>query len=279
MAAGAEPKPAAANRSDALEIGLGGNLCVANGGSICFTEKSPDRVCGCASWTAGTLQGSTEFEFDYDGLSKLTLHLPPTGQRVESMQLVIPMRTDETWLMHPVTDHLRFHYAGRIPNGKGTLWDYFGAGRNVRYTETGEPDADGKVWDSRYVGRMHLPAPFVPYIWLGGPERGISWFAENDRDWGLDPKRPALEIRRQGGTTSLIVRLISRPLTLSRARTLRFGLMATPAKPMPEMPVNFRRWWLTSAGPESRDTVRFGMLGSCYYWGAASPCAAPIIRP
>ena len=255
-----------------LEIGLGGTLCVAKGKSIRFVEKSPDRVHGRASWTAGTLEGNTEFEFDYDGLTKLTISLPPTGQRVESMQLVIPMRTDEAWLMHPVTDLLRHHYAGRIPNGKGTLWDYGGKRYDVKYTDTGEPDASGKVWDSRQMSRWQLPGPFVPYIWIGGTERGVCWFAENDCDWSLDPKRPALEIQRQGETTSLVVRLVTRPVTWTRPHIIKFGLMATPAKPMPETPVSFRRWWPGAPDRKTANLVNWGFLGSCYYWGGASPC-------
>ena len=84
------------------------------------------------------------------------------------------------------------------------------------------------------MSRWQLPGPFVPYIWLGGAERGVCWFAENDRDWSLDPKRPTLEIHRQGETTSLVVRFVTKPVTWTRPHRIKFGLMATPAKPMPE---------------------------------------------
>ena len=257
-----------------LEVVSAGKTHVAVGGPVAFTEKAADRVQGQSPWAAGPVQGRTEFEFDYDGMAKLRLHLAPAAVTVDSMQLVIPMKSGETWLMHPVTDHLRFHYAGRIPNGKGRLWDYGGKLREVRYTEIGEPDTIGKVWDSRHVGRQRLPAPFVPYIWLGGPERGICWFAENDRDWSLDPEKPMLEIRRQGETTTLIVRLVTKPVALARPRTLVFGLMATPAKPMPETPVNFRRWWTGLLSEDTQDVVATGFMGACYYWGAAGPCYA-----
>jgi hypothetical protein len=202
------------------------------------------------------------------------MHLTAAEVQVDRMQLVIPMRTEETWLMHPVTDLLRFHYAGRIPDGKGWLWDYGGQRREVLYTEDGRPAADGKVWDSRHVGRHQLPGPFVPYIWLGGPERGISWFAESDRDWSLDPSEPCLEIRKVASTTSLIVRLVTSPVVLKRPRTIVFGLMATPAKPMPETPVSFRRWWTGVPGEKLRDVAGVGFMGACYYWGAAGPCYA-----
>ena len=190
-----------------LEIESAGKDYTAQGGKVTFTEKAADRVQGHASWHAGPVRGRTDFSVEYDGVAKLSLRLEPAQERVDALRLVIPLRTSETWLMHPVTDLLRFHYAGRIPDGAGILWEYSGKTNTVRYTETGKPDVDGKVWDSRHVGRHQLPAPFVPYIWMGGTERGICWFAENDRDWNLDPQRPALEIRRQGETTSLVVHL------------------------------------------------------------------------
>ena len=257
-----------------LEIESAGKVHTIQGKKVTFTEQEPDRVQGHASWRAGPVRGRTDFSFEYDGMAKISLHLEPATERVDAMRLVIPMKTGETWLMHPVTDLLRFHYAGRIPDGTGTLWDYSGKTNTVRYTETGEPDADGKVWDSRHVGRHKLPAPFVPYIWLGGSERGICWFAENDRDWNLDPQRPSLEIRRQGEATTLIVHLFTRQTTLTRARTITFGLMVTPAKPMPERPVNFRRWFPGAQITNTEQVVNFGFMGACYYWGAPGACYA-----
>jgi len=257
-----------------LEIETADKTHLAQGTQLTFSEKAPDRVQCRAAWTAGPVQGRTEFSFDYDGMTKVALHLAAAEVQVDRMRLVIPMRTNETWLMHPVTDLLRFHYAGRIPEGKGRVWDYGGKLKEVQYTETGRPDPKGKVWDSRHVGRWQLPGPFVPYIWLGGPERGICWFAENDRDWSLDPSEPCLEIRKEGATTLLVVRLVTRPVVLKRPRTIVFGLMATPAKPMPETPVNFRRWWTGVPNAKTRDVVGVGFMGACYYWGAAGPCYA-----
>ncbi len=62
-----------------LEIESAGKTHVAGGGPPTFTEKAADRVRGGSSWTAGPVQGRTEFEFDYDGLTKVTLHFQPTG--------------------------------------------------------------------------------------------------------------------------------------------------------------------------------------------------------
>jgi len=255
-----------------LEIETAGKTHLAKGTQLTFQEKADDRVRGRATWTAGPVKGSTDFGFDYDGLMKASLNFEAVGVQVNRMRLVVPLRTEEVWLMHPVTDLLRFHYAGRIPDGKGRIWNGAGKLKEVRYTETGQPGPNGKVWDSRHVGRWKLPAPFVPYIWLGGPERGICWFAENARDWGVDPSNPCLEIRKEGGTTSLVVHLATTPISLKRTRRIVFGLMATPAKPMPRTPLSFRRWWTGVPNEKTRGVVGLGFMGSCYYWGAAGPC-------
>jgi hypothetical protein len=64
---------------------------------------------------------------------------------------------------------------------------------------------------------------------MGGPERGIAWFAESDRDWSLDRDQPCLLIRREAQTTSLVIRMVTQPLELTRTRRIVFGMMATPA--------------------------------------------------
>ncbi|MCL1920514.1 MAG: DUF6067 family protein [Kiritimatiellaeota bacterium] len=252
-----------------LEGSVNGKACAASGKGVTFTERAPDRVLGHAPWTLGALRGRTEFAFDYDGMVRVTLHIDPSPATVESLSLVIPLRTDEASLMHPVTDLLRFHYAGRIPDGAGELWHYDGSRYAVAYTNSASPDC---VWESSHVGRDKLPPPFVPYIWVGGPERGICWFAENAKDCSLDPQKPMMEIRRRGGVTSLHIHFFNRPAALGRARAITFGLMATPAKPMPEEPLNFRRWFPShEIAADAPGTLPFGWMGACYYWGAAGP--------
>lgn len=244
-----------------LEVQAGGQRYTASGKPVSFSTKKATRVAGHTSWQAGPLHGSTSFDYDYDGMMKVTLQLQPAQEQVESIDLVIPLKSEEAWLMHPVTDYLRMHYAGRIP----AQWSG---------EQNATPQSQGKVWDSANIPRSQLPAPFVPYIWVGGPERGICWFAENTKDWLLDAKAPTLEIRRQGDTVALVVHFVTRPAVITRERTIVFGLQATPAKPMPETPYNFRRWWEVATKSTTSDIAQFKLIGSCYYWGAAGPCLA-----
>jgi hypothetical protein len=224
-----------------LEVTQGGKVHTAGGPVPRFTGKKPTTVSGEAAWTAGALSGTTRFAYDYGGMQTITLELAPTETEIERAQLVIPLKASEAWLMHPVTTQLRQHFAGRIPAGKGKVWD------------------SSKVPD-------RLNGNFVPYIYVGGPERGICFAADNDKDWITDGNVPMMVIERDGDSVLLRLNLIAKPSRLARPRTLTFALQATPAKPMPEQPYNWRRWWATGTVPDIKD-VQIKFWGGNMYWG------------
>ncbi len=234
-----------------LEVEIGGKTVSIAGEKPKFTAIKPHRVAGESTWQAGMLDGKTTFAFDYDGAAEFKLLLSPGAETrklaslsvtIDRMRLVIPMKAAEAWLMHPVTTLLRGHYAGAVPSG------------------------EGKVWDSGKISRHELPPPFVPYMWVGGPQRGVCWFADNDKGCSLEPNTPAMELHRQGDTLTLVVNLVTRPITFATPRTITFGLQATPAKPMPQDP-DWRRWWPLGTG-KNVDDVNFNMWGATMYWGA-----------
>jgi hypothetical protein len=225
-----------------LEATHDGQVSTATGPAPRFTQRTPTAVSGEATWSAGPLSGTTRFRYEYDGLKTLTLNLAPTTDAIERLQLVIPLRSSEAWLMHPVTTMLRQHFAGRIPSG------------------------NGKVWDSSGVPNR-LNGSFVPYIYLGGPERGICFAADNDRDWITDSDTPMMVIDREGETVNLRLNLVAKPSRLDRARTITFALQATPAKPMPETPYNWRRWWANTGTERDIDSVQLNFWGANMYWG------------
>jgi len=225
-----------------LEATHGGQVSTATGPTPRFTQLTPTAVSGEAPWSAGPLSGTTRFRYEYDGLKTLTLNLAPTADAINGLQLVIPLRSSEAWLMHPVTTMLRQHFAGRIPSG------------------------NGKVWDSSGVPNR-LNGSFVPYIYLGGPERGICFAADNDRDWITDGDTPMMVIDREGETVNLRLNLIAKASRLERARSITFALQATPAKPMPETPYNWRRWWANTSTERDIDSVQLNFWGANMYWG------------
>lgn len=222
-----------------------------------FAEKSADRVIAMSAFSGGPITAKATSEFDYDGMMKMTLEISPNpgGATVDALDLVIPLKRHAAELMHIVGNTIRANPAGFIPAGSGVVWNSLD---------------QRKTWEVAALAYPYnkIHGTFVPYIWLGGPERGVCWFADTDRDWSLDDGRAALEIARSEGAVTLRVRLFNKPTVLDRPRRIVFGLLATPVKPMPE-PENgktWRSWSFHIAYPNTRGIV---FLCPCLTWGAA----------
>ena len=201
------------------------------------------RVTTTAAWKAGGLAAQVRCEYDYDGMMKATLSLEPGEQAIDRLSLVIPLRNQRVRYMHTCGDGLRHNYAGRMPAG------------------------DGIVWDSSKGNKLNIVGTFYPYIYLGGGARGICWFADTDRDWVLDDKSPTVEVARRGEVVELRVHFVTKPVVLERKHDIEFGLQATPVKPMPEHPKNWRKWRCNKKLP---DCFAFTTLGSTFYWGGVT---------
>jgi hypothetical protein len=223
-----------------LEVRQGGQS-VPVMSKLTFGSHRPTSLVASSVWSAGTLRGRTTSVFDYDGCMKVTLDLPPSGKTpIESLDLVIPLKDNVAPLMHACGEGLRSNYGGFVPPGEGT------------------------VWTSLQASRDQLLGTFLPYLWVGGPERGLVWFASNDRDWLVDDsgKAPALALERHGGTLTLRIRLVQKPSIWTNSRHIVFGLQATPVKPMPADP-DWRLRGLASGGK-----FETHLLGMSMYWGA-----------
>ena len=212
----------------------------------CLAAK-PTGVTGEAAWSAGPVKARVLTEYDYDGMMLVTLTLEPTGQAsVHRLSLVIPIKDSEARYMHAVGDGLRHNYAGFTPKG------------------------EGKVWDSNKANKIDIVGTFFPYLWVGGGERGVCWFADTDRDCLLDEATPEIELTRAGETLEMRVNLITKPGALERQHKIVFGLQATPTKPMPD---GWRRWVGRKVIPGGRAV---SWMGACYYWGAPSFGVYPL---
>lgn len=73
---------------------------------------------------------------------------------------------------------------------------------------------------------------FMPYIWLGDEERGLAWCAEDDRQFALKNAARALEVITTGSTVLFAVNIIDNAQVVDKPITLKFGLQATPVKPV-----------------------------------------------
>ena len=149
-------------------------------------------------------------------------------------------------MFHACTDGLRFNYAGATP------------GTDI-----------GRVWDSTQAARNSIIGNYVPYIWLGGEERGLCVFGENDRGWVTDPKTPCQELVRRGDVLELRLNLVAQRTTFAEPRRIVIGFQATPTKPLP---ANWRLWAESYATQLPPGGKRITFNGSCWTWGALTPC-------
>lgn len=226
-----------------LKITANGQTYTASGSGVNFTTQTDTKVAGNAVWSAGPIVNArTDFEYDYDGLMLVTLNLPETASAVDELYLEIPLKESEAEYVYAQTDSIRCNPPVTIPAGSG------------------------EVWNSSSLVRQRLPGPFCSYIWTGGAERGICWFAENDKDWILDPDTPVLSITRSSTVTTLKIKFITSSSILTRERSIKFGLMGTPAKPKPEIPQPWRTWNPIETSATTAD-LNVLFLGAGYYWG------------
>lgn len=198
-------------------------------------------VVGSASWLPEPSVANVQAEMDYDGMTKFTLTLPAARDRaIERLTLVVPIKDSEAPYLHACADQLRYNFAGKVPAGQGV------------------------VWDSGKASRTDIVGTFFPYVWVGGGERGLCWFADSDEGWSLDDKTPAVELVRSGGTLELRVHFATKLMPLDWEHQIVFGLQATPVKPMP---AGWRKWQCSRNLSGARP---FSIVGSTPYYGCLS---------
>ncbi len=223
----------------------GGRSVPVRDGQFRVLSGKPHFTVTEGGFTAGPVKVRVRTEWDLDGMAKVFLTLlPSAGATVDRLSLEIPLDDAQMIYMHACGDGLRYNYAGKAPAGEGA------------------------VWDSSKANKTNIVGTFYPYLWLGGGERGLAWFADSDRGWSLDETTPTLELERRADVLTLRVNFVTRATALDSEREIVFGLQATPAKPMPEEPVNWRRWICQYY--ESQKVQPFKIIGSSYYYGCLS---------
>lgn len=146
----------------------------------------------------------------------------PTHFKLDQLWLEIPLRADAFPLFH------------MYPNSEIKL-----ANGERRPLET--------MSMSGNVPEPYAGMPFKPLLWLGNEERGLGWFADNDRNWQPADEESAMELIRENETLILRIRLLdSHPEMWVGDDTngseifypidFHFGFQATPVKPFPKQP-------------------------------------------
>ena len=163
---------------------------------------------------------TTEAYVEFDGLTWFTLTLSPEAGRqpdLDGLTIRIPYKAQNAELVQWWSGHPWF--------------------RDQRHAWTGAtPSGEGRVFSSADTNTVRLPAEmrgsFLPYVCLTGNERGMAWFAENDRGWTQSAGMPAVSIERHNDTVTLVLHVLSSAVRLEAPRTFSFGLHPVPVKPL-----------------------------------------------
>jgi hypothetical protein len=209
-------------------------------GKIAVRTTNDDEAVFEGSIASDAIAVSSRGWVQEDGCVRVefTLAAGPRPAPVKSLRLEIPMREEAARGFHFIGDNsMRFNYAGPTPRGRTTWyrepWDHWVPVR-VR-TEPGP--SDGEVWNSSNVeqyknGERADHRPSVPYLWLGTEERGLAWFADNEAGCVTEFTRPLQRVIRRRDAVVVEIDLVQTPFTFEKPRTIAFGLMASPGKPM-----------------------------------------------
>ncbi len=208
-------------------------------GQLQMTRQSDTAADYQAESIGQLLKLQVKGHLEFDGLLKLDLILSPIGDSLpDRVYLDIPVKKEFAKLFHAVGEHIRANPAGFPPAGQGT------------------------IWKSRSIPQISI-SNFIPYLWLGDDERGISYASDWDRGWVHTEQRDAVELfRHPNGDISIRLNLLNAPVKLEKNHLITIALMASPVKPMPS---GWRGW---SDGFGFQGTKVAKCLMSNPYWGS-----------
>ncbi len=169
---------------------------------------------------AGVLGGAgltITSRLEYDGWYEVEIELKPGDKPVEfdRLTLEIPVWADaDTMYVQRNSDGRRGNYFGEVPAGEGL------------------------VWSSAELPPMQGWGSFVPVVFLGTGDKGLWFFAEENRGWTMSEEVAAVELHRNSNGVVLCVNLLAAPTRIERARRFTFAFLADPVKEIE----NERQW-------------------------------------
>jgi len=182
-----------------------------------FTEIKPWRVSFTGRAKGANLEFQSKGWVEQDGLVYLELTYRPEGKMVfplEGLQIEFPLSPQQAECLLCL-----------------------GSGGNyaARTTMLLPPDKKGRIWttlDTGKNGSRMVVGSFYPCVWLGNEQRGLLWWADNDRGWVPDDALPAHEVIRTEKEVILRQNIIGTPFMLDKERTIIFSYMASPFRPL-----------------------------------------------
>jgi hypothetical protein len=198
----------------------------------------PDEAVFTGSAVCDALEVKTRTIIQEDGCARIEMQLcpGPENKPVRRLWLEIVMTDKEAPMFTYVNAGcytLRSYYGGKIPRGGKITWDITGETNFLRAPsmwQAGQGTDDGVVFDA--TQDADTASNFLPYIWMGAAERGLAWFTGENRNYINDGKQPMMELSREGDKVVLRIYFILQPAVINSPRTITYGLVASPTKPL-----------------------------------------------
>lgn len=201
-------------------------------------SRSDESIIICGAKQSDRFIVDTCLKIDYDGCIDIDLKLMTRGKTVaQTFGLAETKPTlfklDKLWVEIPLSKSAMtlFHM---YPNSKMKLSD-------------GNVIPQGSMSMSGKIPEKDASIPFKALLWLGDEERGLGFYAENDRNWQNEDNERAIEFVHDNDTLVLRIRLLdSHPKSWKgdpkygmnnfKPISFKFGLQVTPVKPFPKQP-------------------------------------------
>lgn len=205
-----------------------------------YAEKGDDKGIVIAESSSGNIKLTSKITVEFDGMIRVDRSLSSIKpEKIDSMTLEIPIKSEIA----------KYLYASR--------------GEDLGVGYCGD-------WETR-IGKLgnYWKSKFTPFVWLGDEDKGLVWFAENNKGWETAKEDSEIEIVRKGEQTILRINYADKPFELSKPFEFTFGIQATPVKPRPA------DWRKTRYGSfndyEGTSSIVIGWAGrrpnSNIYWG------------
>ena len=220
-----------------------GTVLTAGKPKITVISQADHRVVLDVVSKLGDLEVTSRVTAEFDGMYRIDMRLnPKKAVTLKSLRLVAPFTPEAADYLHAAGEGIRTGYDARVlpKDGTGTLWN-----------------------STRVDGQHMVVGSFIPFIWLGNPRGGLSWYADNDQGWVPNATVPAIQVQRSTAkSTDLVFNLISAKYQLSEPRTLTFAFHATPVKPL-KKGWRMDSWWCDDT---FRDFQQVGARGGSLIW-------------
>lgn len=159
-------------------------------------------------------------DIEYDGLMKFDFKIAGLKDAtLDKLSIDIPLNKDVATLLLGVWDDDK--------RGANKPWPNWSGANN------------GLIPAEKIAG------PFIPNMWIGNDDLGLSWYCESRKNWSVKNPAKAIEIIPDNDNILWKFNIVDSPVSLKKSWNFTFGLQATPVK---------------KTGPRN-------VIGRTYHWG------------